>query len=54
MSRYLSRRIEENPSIVLHTNAEVVALEGDDRLERVRWRGQDGRSTSRTSATSSS
>jgi thioredoxin reductase (NADPH) len=42
MSRYLSRRIEENPSIVLHTNAEVVALEGDDHLERVRWRSQDG------------
>ena len=54
MSRYLSRRIEENPSIVLHTNAEVVALEGDDHLERVRWRdARTGRSTSRTSATCS-
>jgi thioredoxin reductase (NADPH) len=42
MSRYLSRRIEENPSIVLHTNAEVVALEGDEHLERVRWRDKDG------------
>src|SRR4051794_19391033 len=42
MSRYLSRRIEENPSIVLHTNAEVEALEGDEHLERVRWRDTDG------------
>ena len=42
MSRYLSRRIEENPAIVLHTNAEVVALEGDEHLERVRWRATDG------------
>jgi thioredoxin reductase (NADPH) len=38
MSRYLIRRIEENPGITLNTNTEVVALEGDDRLEHVRWR----------------
>jgi thioredoxin reductase (NADPH) len=38
MSRYLIRRIEENPAIVLRTNTEIVALEGGDRLERVRWR----------------
>ena len=38
MSRYLIRRIEENPAIVLHTRTEIVALEGDDHLERVRWR----------------
>jgi thioredoxin reductase (NADPH) len=37
MSRYLIRRIEETPNIELHTNAEVVALEGDDHLERVAW-----------------
>ena len=30
-----------------HTNAEVVALEGDEHLERVRWR-DDGTATSRT------
>jgi thioredoxin reductase (NADPH) len=42
MSRYLSRRIEDNPSIVLHTNAEVLGLEGADSLERVRWRAADG------------
>jgi thioredoxin reductase (NADPH) len=38
MSRYLIRRIEENPAIVLRTRTEVVALDGDGRLERVRWR----------------
>lgn len=38
MSRYLIRRIEENPSIELHTCTEIVALEGNDHLERVQWR----------------
>jgi thioredoxin reductase (NADPH) len=39
MSRYLVRRIEQSPGITLHVHTEVSALEGDDRLERVRWRG---------------
>jgi thioredoxin reductase (NADPH) len=38
MSRYLVRRIDDHPSITLHTHTEVVALEGDGHLERVRWR----------------
>jgi thioredoxin reductase (NADPH) len=38
MSRYLIRRIEEHPAIVLHPHAEIVALEGARHLERVRWR----------------
>ena len=38
MSRYLIRRIEETPNIKLHSNTEVVALEGNDHLERVTWR----------------
>jgi len=38
MSRYLIRRIEETPNIELHTRTEVVALEGNDHLERVTWR----------------
>jgi thioredoxin reductase (NADPH) len=38
MSRYLIRRIEENPAIELRTHTEIVALEGSDHLERVRWR----------------
>jgi thioredoxin reductase (NADPH) len=42
MSRYLIRRIEENPRITLHTRTQITRLEGDDRLERVTWRGADG------------
>jgi thioredoxin reductase (NADPH) len=38
MSRYLIRRIEENPSITLRTRTEIEALEGETHLERVRWR----------------
>ena len=38
MSRYLIRRIEDNPSIVLRTRTEIVELEGNGRLERIRWR----------------
>jgi thioredoxin reductase (NADPH) len=38
MSRYLIRRIEETPNIELHANTEVVALGGNDHLERVTWR----------------
>jgi thioredoxin reductase (NADPH) len=38
MSRYLSRRIEETPAIVLKPHTEIVALEGKDHLELVRWR----------------
>lgn len=38
MSRYLIRRIEDNPAIVLRTHAEIVGLEGDTHLARVRWR----------------
>jgi thioredoxin reductase (NADPH) len=38
MSRYLIRRIEENPAINLQTCTEIVALEGNEHLERVQWR----------------
>jgi thioredoxin reductase (NADPH) len=38
MSRYLIRRIEETPTIVLRTHTEIAALEGGDHLESVRWR----------------
>ena len=38
MSRYLIRRIEENPAIVLRTRTQVVALDGNGHLERIRWR----------------
>jgi len=38
MSRYLIRRIEEAPAIVLRLQTEITALTGGDHLERVRWR----------------
>ena len=38
MSRYLIRRIEEHPAIVLCPHSEIVALDGEAHLERVRWR----------------
>jgi thioredoxin reductase (NADPH) len=38
MSRYLIRRIEEKPVIVVRPHTEITALEGGDHLERVRWR----------------
>jgi thioredoxin reductase (NADPH) len=42
MSRYLIRRIEENPNITLHTHTEIVGLEGDQELRAVKWRHRDG------------
>ena len=38
MSRYLTRRIEETPTIDVRTYTEIVSMEGGDHLERVRWR----------------
>ncbi len=38
MSRYLIRRLEQNPAIVLHPQTEIVGLEGGHHLERLRWR----------------
>ena len=40
MSRYLIRRIEENPAIALRTHTELTALEGNGWLERLRWRNR--------------
>jgi len=37
MSRYLVRRIEENPLIQVHFDSELVRLSGDDHLEEVSW-----------------
>ncbi len=41
MSRYLILRIEESPNIELHTSTEIEAVEGDQHLERVRWRSRE-------------
>ena len=38
MSEYLVRRIEESPRITVRLHTEIVALEGKERLERLRWR----------------
>jgi thioredoxin reductase (NADPH) len=38
MSRYLIQRIVDNPGIALRTHREIIALEGNEHLERVRWR----------------
>jgi thioredoxin reductase (NADPH) len=37
MSRYLIRRIEDNPTIVLHTHTELSDCDGDDHLESLSW-----------------
>jgi thioredoxin reductase (NADPH) len=37
MSRYLIKRIEENPNIELHYKTEITGLEGGAHLERVTW-----------------
>jgi thioredoxin reductase (NADPH) len=38
MSRYLIPRIEETDTIAFRPYTEIVALEGDNHLESVRWR----------------
>jgi thioredoxin reductase (NADPH) len=38
MSRYLIRRIEESPNVIVRPYTEIVALEGNHHLESVRWR----------------
>ena len=41
MSRYLVRRIEENPQIIVKTYTEIVALEGaNNHLKSIRWQNR--------------
>jgi len=48
MSQYLIHRIEQCGKITLRTRTEIEELEGDARLERVRWRdGHAGRAETR-------
>jgi thioredoxin reductase (NADPH) len=42
MSRYLIDRVASLPNVTIHTRAELTALEGDVRLERVHYRGAGG------------
>jgi thioredoxin reductase (NADPH) len=37
MSRYLIRRIEDTPTIILRPYTEIIAIEGDNHLQSVRW-----------------
>lgn len=47
MSRYLIRRIRETPTIQIRTGTEIMSFEGNEHLERVRWRDSTGAVTSR-------
>ena len=38
MSRYLIRRIEESPNVIVQPHTEIVALEGNHHLDSVHWR----------------
>ena len=38
MSRYLIRRIEESPNVIVKPHTEIIALEGNHSLDSVRWR----------------
>jgi len=38
MSRYLIRRLDQSPAISIRPHTEIVALEGNRHLERIRWR----------------
>ena len=38
MSRYLIRRIENTPTIILRPQTEIVSVEGGDHLDSVYWR----------------
>jgi thioredoxin reductase (NADPH) len=42
MSRYLIRRIEENPRITLHVRTEIEDAQGSEHLERLVWRTKGG------------
>jgi thioredoxin reductase (NADPH) len=42
MSRYLIERVTSLPNVTVHTRIELTSLEGDVRLERVRYRGAGG------------
>ncbi len=46
MSRYLIRRITENPKIEVHYNTEIVALEGGRELQQITWIDKARRETS--------
>jgi thioredoxin reductase (NADPH) len=46
MSRYLIRRIEENPAIEMHYKTEIVGVVGDTHLKQVTWHDKSSGKTS--------
>jgi thioredoxin reductase (NADPH) len=46
MSRYLIKRIEQNPRIQVHYRSELTTLDGEDHLERVSWTKKSSGETS--------
>ncbi len=48
MSRYLIRRIEETPRISVHLETEIIAMNGDGRLESIVWRDHGGHNHERS------
>ena len=47
MSRYLIRRISNNPNIELHCSTQLVELTGTNRLEEAAWKDKATQTTSR-------
>jgi thioredoxin reductase (NADPH) len=45
MSRYLIRRIEDSPNIMVRPHTEIVGITGEDHLESVRWQNNQTRKT---------
>jgi thioredoxin reductase (NADPH) len=45
MSRYLIRRIDNSPTIILRPQTEIVAVEGDNHLDSVYWRSSQAGQT---------
>jgi len=45
MSRYLIRRIEESPNIIVKPHTEIITLEGNHQLDSVRWRNNQSGET---------
>lgn len=45
MSRYLIRRIEESPNIIVRPHTEIITLEGNHQLNSVRWRNNQSGET---------
>ena len=45
MSRYLIRRIEESPNIIVKPHTEIISLEGNHQLDSVRWRNNQSGET---------